>query len=77
MGAMGPLPSPAGLQSPAGSAGPGQALRGRGGARHDQIGAVLQLYDLLPHLQDREAHVLQLLHGPVEPLSGEARELQH
>lgn len=60
-----------GVQPASGPAGSGQAVRGRGGAWDHQAGSVLQLHDLLPHLQDGEAHVLWLLHGPVEPLPGE------
>lgn len=61
---------PPGLQPAAGAAGTRQTVRGRQRARHHQTGAVLQLHDILPHLQDGETHVLRILHGPLEPLSG-------
>lgn len=62
-----------GVQPAAGAAGPRQAVRGRQRARHHQAGAVLQLHDVLPHLQDGETHVLRILHGPLEPLPGTHR----
>lgn len=62
--------SPPGLQPVARAAGTCQAVCGCQCSWYYQTGAVFQLHDLLPHLQDGEAHVLWLLHGPLEPLPG-------